>query len=188
MQNGFSLPPVTASHPVTGLVAQENAMLQKEVCKDQWTIRLMYAEEEISKTKFLGINKETMDDVYKSFEELLSWGNTKHRTWSSHHLIPLSSSKIAHKLLSEDKSYAGTHDFNLPTTSNCDIRPIPHKLLSDDESYAGTHDFNLPTTFQLCDSDQWHMWHAFLVGGFGNPTWRGTKWCQSSIYVHAWAK
>ena len=23
----------------------------------------------------------------------------------------------------------------------------------------------------------------FLVGGFGNPSWCGTRWCQSSIYV-----
>ena len=48
-------------------------------------------------------------------------------TQSSHHFILLSSSKIAHKLSSEDKSHAGTHDFDLPTTSQlCDIRPMTY--------------------------------------------------------------
>ena len=38
-----------------------------------------------------------------------------------------SSSKIACKLSSEDKSHAGTHDFNLPTTFwFCDIRPMTY--------------------------------------------------------------
>ena len=43
-------------------------------------------------------------------------GETLPGTQSSHHFIPLLSSKIADKLLSEDESHVGTHDFNLPTT------------------------------------------------------------------------
>ena len=83
-------------------------------------------EEEMSKIKFFGISKETMDEVRKSLEERFSWGNTAH-TRSSHHLITLSSSKIAHKLSSEDESHAGTHNFNLPTTFPlCDIRPMTY--------------------------------------------------------------
>ena len=40
-----------------------------------------------------------------------------------------SSSKIACKLSSEDKSHAGTHDFNLPTTFQlCDIRPMTYVI------------------------------------------------------------
>ena len=36
-------------------------------------------------------------------------------TWSSHHLIPLSSSRIGHKLTNEDESYIDIQDFNPPT-------------------------------------------------------------------------
>ena len=77
---------------------------------------LNVCEEEMSKIKFFGYSKETMDEVRKSLEERFSRGNTVPGTRSSHHFIPLSSSKIAHKLSSEDKSHVGTHDFNLPTT------------------------------------------------------------------------
>ena len=81
----------------------------------------------MSKIKFFGISKETMGEVRKSLEERFSRGNTVPGTRSSHHFIPLSSSKIAHKLSSEDESHAGTHDFNLPTTFQlCDIRPMTY--------------------------------------------------------------
>ena len=71
--------------------------------------------------------KETMDEVHKSLEKQFPRGNTVSGTRSSHHFIPLSSSKIAHKLSSEDESHAGTHDFNLPTTFQlCDIRPMTY--------------------------------------------------------------
>ena len=102
---------------------------------------LNVCEEEMSKIKFFGISKETIDEVHKSLEEQFSRGNTVPGTQSSHHFIPLSSSKIAHKLLSEVESHAGTHDFNLPTTL-CDIRPM---------------------TYVTCLYDS-------LVGGFGNPS------------------
>ena len=86
---------------------------------------LNVCEDEISKIKIFGISKETMDEVVKSLEEWFSRGNTVPGTQSSHHFIPLSSSKIAHKLSNEDKSHAGTHDFNLPITFQlCDIRPM----------------------------------------------------------------
>ena len=86
---------------------------------------LNVCEEEMSQIKFSGISKETMDEVRKSLVEQFSRRNTVPCTQSSHHFIPLSSSKIAHKLSSEDESRAGTHDFNLPTTFQlCDIRPM----------------------------------------------------------------
>ena len=108
-----------------------------------YQVMLSVGEEEMSKIKFFGISKETMDEVRKSLEERFSRGNTVPGTRSSHHFIPLSSSKIAHKLSSEDESHAGTHDFNLPTTFQlCDIRPM-------------TYDMPL---------------QLFLVGGFGNPS------------------
>ena len=86
---------------------------------------LNVCKEEMSTIKFFLISKETMDEVHKSLEEQFSRGNTVLGTQSSHHFIPLSSFKIAHMLSSEDKSYDGTHDFNLPTTFQlCDIRPM----------------------------------------------------------------
>ena len=84
-------------------------------------------EEEMSKTKFLGISKETMNEVPKSLEERFSEGNTITGIRSSHHFIPLSSYKIACKLSSEDESHARAHDFNLPATFQlCDIRPMTY--------------------------------------------------------------
>ena len=98
--------------PMNSQVLDYKAMLN--VCK-----------EEMSQIIFSGIDKETMGGVHKSLVEQFSRGNTVPGTHSSHHFIPLSSSKIAHKLSSEDESRAGTHDFNLPTTFQlCDIRPM----------------------------------------------------------------
>ena len=120
---------------------------------------LNVCEEEVSQIKFSGIRKETMGGVRKSLVERFSRGNTVPGTQSSHHFIPLSSSKSAQKLTREDESHADTHDFNLPTTFQlCDIRPM------------------------TCDMPLW----LFLVGGFDNPSWCGTRWCQSSIYVPTW--
>ena len=88
---------------------------------------LNVCKEEMSKIKFFGISKETIDEVHKSLEEWFSRGNTVPGTQSSHHFIPLSSSKIAHKLSSKDESHAGAHEFNLPTTFQlCDIRPVTY--------------------------------------------------------------
>ena len=79
--------------------------------------------------KLFGISKETMDEVCKSLEERFSSGNTVPGTRSSHHFIPLSSSKIVHKPSTEDESHTGTHDFNLPTTFQlCDIRPMTYVI------------------------------------------------------------
>ena len=84
-------------------------------------------EEEMRKIKFFGISKETMNEVHKSLEDWFSRGNTVPGTRSSHHFIPLSSFKVAHKLSSEDEFHAGTHDVNLSTTFElCDIRPITY--------------------------------------------------------------
>ena len=93
------------------------------VYKDMFNV----CEEEMSKIKFFGISKETMDEVRKSLEERFSRGNTVPGTRSSHHFIPLSSFKVAHKLSSEDEFHAGTHDVNLSTTFElCDIRPMTY--------------------------------------------------------------
>ena len=79
----------------------------------------------MSQIKFCGIGKQAMGGVRKSLVERFSRGNTVPATKNSHHFIPLSSPKIAHKLSSEDESHADTHDFNLPATFQlCDIRPM----------------------------------------------------------------
>ena len=64
---------------------------------------------------------EWVNHLWSSFQ-----GETVPGTQNSHHFIPLSSSKFAHKLWSEDESHASnTHDSNLPTTFQlCDIRPM----------------------------------------------------------------
>ena len=88
---------------------------------------LNVCEEEMSKVKFFGISKETMGEVHKSLKEWFSRENTIPGTQSSHHFIPPSSCKIAHKLSSEDESHAGTHDFNLLITFQLsDIRPMTY--------------------------------------------------------------
>ena len=100
--------------PMNSQILDHKAMLN--VCK-----------EEMSQKKLSGISKGTMGGVYKSFVEWYSRGNTVPGTQSSHHFIPLSSSKIAHKLSSENESHDDTHDFNLPTTFQlCDIRPMTY--------------------------------------------------------------
>ncbi len=48
-------------------------------------------------------------------------------TRSSHHFVPLSTSKVGHKLSSEDESYVDTHDFDLPTILDMsDISPMKY--------------------------------------------------------------
>ena len=80
----------------------------------------------MSKIKFFWISKETIDEVHKSLERF-SRGNTVPDRRSSHHFIPLSSSKIAHKLSSENESLARTYDLNLLTTFQLfDIRPMTY--------------------------------------------------------------
>ena len=118
-------------------------------------------EEEMRKIRFFGISKETMDEVRKSLEERFSGRNTVPVAQSSHHFKPLSSSKIVHTLSSEDESHAATHDFNLPTTfQSCNIRPM---------------------TYMTC------LYNSFWWVGLVIPSWCGTRWCQSSIYVSTWA-
>ena len=100
--------------PMNNQILDYQAMLN--VCK-----------EEMSKIKFFGTSKETMDEICKSLEAQFSWGNIVPGTWSRHHFIPLSSSKIAHKLSSENESLARTYDLNLLTTFQLfDIRPMTY--------------------------------------------------------------
>ena len=119
------------------------------------------AKRSLNQIKFSGTGKETLGGVHKSLVELFSRGNTVPGTQSGHHFIPLPLPKIAHKLSTEDKSYAETHDFNLSTTFQLrDIRPM---------------------TCVIC------LYVSFWWVRFGNPSWCWKRWCQSSIYVPTWA-
>ena len=86
--------------------------MNSQILEYQATLNI--CEEEMSEIKLFGIVKQAIVGVRKSLVE-----------WFSRGKIPLSSPKISHKLLSEDKSHADTHDFNLPATFQlCDIRPM----------------------------------------------------------------
>lgn len=87
--------------PLDNQILDYKAMI--DVCKEMTSIQ------------FFDISKETMEPVRKSLLERFSRGDTVPGTRSSHHFVPVSTSKIAHKLSSEDDSYIDTHDFNLPT-------------------------------------------------------------------------
>ena len=54
------------------------------------------------------------DQCWKSWEMIWRW-DTVSATRSSHHFVPLSSSRIGHKLTSEDEPYVDIDDFNVPT-------------------------------------------------------------------------
>ena len=71
-------------------------------------------ENEMMSIKFFGLCKESLisvENLEKSYED----GDTAPGTQSSHHFVPLSFSRIGHKLTSEVKSYIGIHDFNVST-------------------------------------------------------------------------
>ena len=74
-------------------------------------------ENEMMSIKFFGICKESMISVENL--EIKKWyegGDTVPITRSSHHLVPLSSSRIGPKLTSEDKSYVDIQSISL-----CDL-------------------------------------------------------------------
>ncbi len=76
---------------------------------------LELCKNEITSIKFFGICKESMTGVRANLEKRFENGKTVPGTRYSHHFIPLSSSRIAHKLTSEDEEFIDIHDFNLPT-------------------------------------------------------------------------
>ena len=99
--------------PLNDQILDYKAML--EVCK------------EMSAIKFFDISQEEMVVTRKFLEERYSKGDTVVGTKSSRHFVPISSSKIGHKLCSEDDSYVNTHDFDLPTILHeSDLAPMQY--------------------------------------------------------------
>ena len=74
-----------------------------------------------------GIDKEDMVKVREKMEKRFEVGKKVHSTRSSHHFIPQSTSKIGHKLGSEDDSFVDIHNFKTPTRVDIgDIAPSSH--------------------------------------------------------------
>ena len=92
MQNGFSLRTAMTIHEIGGSVKHQAAKrsLQRPMNNQilDYQVMLNVCKEEMSKIKFFGIIKETMDKVHKSLKEWFSRGNTVPGTPSSHHFIP----------------------------------------------------------------------------------------------------
>ena len=51
-----------------------------------------------------------MNSAQTNLEKRYEDGDTVPDTQSSHHFVPLSSSRIGHKLISEDESYVNNHN------------------------------------------------------------------------------
>ena len=76
---------------------------------------------------FFDICQEEMVVTRMFLEERFIIGSTVPGTRSSHHFVPITSSKIGHKLCSDDQSYVSTHKFDLPTILNDrDIVPMQY--------------------------------------------------------------
>ena len=73
---------------------------------------LNLCENEMMFIKFFGICKESMISV-ENLEKWNEGGDTTSGTQSSHSFVPLSSSRIDNKLISEGESYVDIHDFNV---------------------------------------------------------------------------
>ena len=73
-------------------------------------------ESEMMSIKFFWICEESMISVENlEIEKWYEGRDTVPATWSSHHLIPMSSSRVGDKLTNEDESYIDIQDFNAPT-------------------------------------------------------------------------
>ena len=75
-----------------------------------------------------GICKESMISV-ENLEKWCEGGDTVPGTQSSHHFVPLSSSRIGRKLINEDESYVDIHGFNVSTLFEIgDISPSAYVI------------------------------------------------------------
>ena len=108
--------------PLNDQILDYKAML--EVCREMSTIT------------FLDISQDDMVVTRKFLESRFERGDTVPGTMSSHHFVPLSTSRIGHKLCSEDELYIDTHDFNLPTILDAsDISPMQYVTCIHDSAW-----------------------------------------------------
>ena len=78
---------------------------------------------EIPSITFFGVSQEEMVNVHADLEDHFAKSRTMPGTRSSHHFVPISCNKIAHKLTSEDREFL-QFDFNKSLTKEIDIKNI----------------------------------------------------------------
>ena len=119
--------------------SQEITLAMLEVCK------------EISAIKIFDISQDDMVKTRKLQEARSARGDTVVGTRSSHHFVPLSTSRIGHKLCSEDELFIDTHDFDLPTILDAaDISPMQYVTCIHDSAWW----VGMVKTVELGDSYQ----------------------------------
>ena len=109
--------------PVMALVEQLKQHLAKKSLQKSLNYQILdykvildLCGNEMMSIKFFGICKESMISVENlEIEKRYESGDTVPVTRSSHHFVPLSSSRIGNQLTSEDESYVDFHDFSVPT-------------------------------------------------------------------------
>ena len=84
---------------------------------------LYLCEREITFITFFGVSQEEMVYVRVDLEDRLA--KTMTGTRGSHHLLPITCNKVAHKLTSEDSEFL-QFDFNKSLTEEIDIKYIKH--------------------------------------------------------------
>ena len=72
---------------------------------------------------FFGVSQEEMVNVCADLEDHFAKSKTVPQTRSSHHFVPISCNKIAHKLTSEDREFL-QFDFDKSLTKEIDIKNI----------------------------------------------------------------
>ena len=82
---------------------------------------------EIPSIAFFAVSQEEMVNLRADMKDRFANSKTKPGTRSSHHFVPLSSNKIAHKLTSEDSEFL-QFDFDKSLTKEIDIK---NKCFSD---------------------------------------------------------
>ena len=78
---------------------------------------------EIPSITFFGVSQEEMVNVCADLEDHFAKSKTVPETRSSHHFVPISCNKIAHKLTSEDREFL-QFDFDKSLTKEIDIKNI----------------------------------------------------------------
>ena len=78
---------------------------------------------EIPSITFFSVSQEEMVNVHADLEDCFAKSKTETGTRSSHHFVPISCNKIAHKLTSEDREFL-QFDFEKSLTEEIDIKNI----------------------------------------------------------------
>ena len=80
---------------------------------------------EISSITFFSVSQEEMVNVRADLEDRFAKSITVPETRSSHHFVPISCNKIAHKLTSENREFL-QFDFDKSLTEEIDIKIIKY--------------------------------------------------------------